>query len=341
MTDATSPDLHAGGGRALHALCRDADGAWRVGDAYAGAPRASFGVRSARHGLHYLVEETDAGRIGAYRHDAGGWTHVASVPTQGAAPCHVALNVAETLLAVAHYASGSVALIRLGPDGLPQGEVQLYAHHGSGPDPQRQEGPHAHWVGFDPAGRWLYQTDLGTDQILAFPVGGDGALGTPQVAWAAPPGSGPRHLLLHPRLGHRAYLASELASTLTVLHRDEGVLGDPLVLSTLPGGWQGESIVAHIGINHACDRLYVSNRGHDSIAVFALDGDGMPTPLQHAPAGGAYPRFFLLRENACVMVVANEQSQTVTMLVIDGDGRLVPTGVSLPVPGVAYIMATD
>jgi len=331
-----------GGGRGVYAVCRDAGGRWTTVDAFDGALNASFSVYSARHGLHYIVDERASGRVGVFRYRDRGWSKLASVATNGAAPCHVALDRRESLLAVANYAGGSVSLMRLDArTGLPAGRVEVSANSGSGPNPQRQEGPHAHWVGFSGDGRWLYQTDLGTDEVLAFAIDEDAELGPPRRAYAAPPGSGPRHLLLHPRLDRVAYLASELASTLTTLDHADGAFGDPRIVSTLPDGWHGENIVAHLGVNRAADRLYVSNRGHDSIAVFALDAAGVPTLLQHVPAGGTFPRFFLLLEDERLMMVANEKSQTVSALAIGDDGRLSTTGVTLPVPGVAYLLRVD
>lgn len=343
MTIASPPVLCAGtyrdgGGTGLRAIRQDGQGTWIVGDAYAGAPNASFSVYSARHDLHYIVDEQTNGAIGVHRHGRDGWQCLAVASTGGAAPCHVALDSSETLLAAANYASGSVSLFRLDErNGLP-GPAQVRANRGSGPNVTRQEAPHAHWVGFDPHGRWLYQTDLGTDEILAFAIGAGGILGEAQRAYAAPPGSGPRHLLLHPHLPDRAYLVSELASTLTVLDRTGGTFAHPRILSTLPDGWRADTIVAHVALNRAGDRLYVSNRGHDGIAVFALDDGGIPTPVQHAAVGGAFPRFFLLLEEQGVMVVANEKAQTVTMLPIAADGRLSPATSTLPIPGVAYIL---
>lgn len=331
-----------GGGAGIVALCRDADATWRLGEPYRGAPNASFSVYSARHALHYIVDEADPGRLGVHRHADQGWERLASIVVEGGAPCHIALDPAETLLAVANYASGSVTLLRLDPQtGLPSGDVQVRANHGSGPNPARQEAPHAHWVGFSPDGRWLYQTDLGTDEILAFPIDRTGTLHAAQRAYAAPPGSGPRHLLLHPVLEHRAYLIGELDNSLSVLDRSDARFTRVSSVSTLPSGWQGETIVAHIAINNAGDRLYVSNRGHDSIAVFALDERGVPTLLQHAATGGASPRHFLLIERARLVVVAHEKAQTVTTLTIDDHGCLAPTGFSVAIPGAAYVLLPD
>lgn len=348
MTEA-HPPLHigigtyrGGGGDGIAALCLGADGSWQHGEPYRAAPNASFSVHAPRLGLQYIVDEAASGSVGVHRVTDRGWEKLASVAVEGAAPCHIALDRSETRLAVANYASGSITLLRLDPrTGLPAGPVQVHANQGSGPNAARQEAPHAHWVGFSPDGHWLYQTDLGTDEILAFPIDAAGTLGAAQRAYRARPGSGPRHLLLHPWLADRAYLIGELDNTLSVLERDGGTFTHRATVSTLPRDWRGDSITAHVAVNRTGDRLYVSNRGHDSIAVFALDAAGHPTLLEHSATGGAYPRFFTLLETARLMVVAHEKSQTVTTLTIGADGRLTATGVSIPITGAASVVVPD
>lgn len=325
-----------GGGRGVYAV---AEG-WTLGAVYPDALNASFGVYSRRFDLHYLTDERDDGAVGVHRHGASGWQNLARVGVGGDTPCHVALDHAETLLAVANYGSGSVSLLRLDDHGLPIAPAQTHANTGRGPNAERQQAPHAHWVGFSPDDRWLFQTDLGTDQVLAYPIE-DGGLGSARVAYAAPPGSGPRHLLLHPHHPRRAFLINELSNTLTLLDRVEDRLTAVRTLSTLPDGWHGDSIVAHIAANRAGDRLYVSNRGHDSIAVFALAADGEPTLIQHAPAGGDYPRHFALVDDERRMVIANEKAQSVSVLDVRDDGTLAPTGLGFAVPGAAYVFDTE
>lgn len=315
-----------------------ADGTWSVGEPYNAAKNASFGVYSARYDLHYLVDEQDDGAIGAYRSTrTDGWQQIARVAVDGAAPCHITLSPSESRLAVANYASGSVSLFTLNDAGIPITPATTYANRGSGPNAERQRSPHAHWVGFSADEQWLYQTDLGTDEILAFAVD----LAEPRTAFRASPGSGPRHVVFHPYLPEVAYLACELANTVTVLASNElasegATLRARHVVSTLPSGHDGLNILAHIAINRAGDRLYVSNRGHDSIAVFALNETGDAVLMQHAGVGGAYPRHFLLLEDERRAIVANEKDESVTILTIDAQGLLASTGVSLAVPGAAF-----
>ncbi len=328
-----------GGGAGLYPLHRNPDG-WTISAPHDAAANASFGTYAPRFGLQYLVDEQD-GALGVHHFDGAGWTRLAHVPTGGQAPCHVALDHSQSWIAVANYASGSVALYRLDTaTGLPIAPPAVHTNTGSGPDADRQQSPHAHWVGFSLDDRRLYATDLGTDQILAFAVDANtGTLGAPTTAFDAPPGSGPRHLLIHARRPRTAYLACELSNALIVLDENDGIFSSRTTLSTLPADWSGHSIVAHIAASATGDRLYVSNRGHDSIAVFALDADGNPTLLQHAPSGGASPRFFLLLEDEHRMIVAHERDHRVTALAILPDGRLAPTDRAITVPGAAFVLA--
>ena len=327
-----------GGGDGLYPVGRDADG-WTVGGPDPAARNASFGAYSPRFDLHYLVDE-HADAIGAFRWTGAQWDCLARVPAGGAAPCHIALDRSQSCIAVANYASGSVALYRLDPtSGLPIGAPVVHEASGSGPNPERQQSPHAHWVGFSLDNRWLYATDLGADVVRAFVFdAGQGTLGAPTTAFVAPPGSGPRHLLLHPQHPRSAYLACELTNALIVMDVEGPVLRARGTVSTLPADATGPSIVAHLAANVAGDRLYVSNRGDDSIAVFGLDADGDPVLLQHVATGGASPRFFHLVEAERMIVVAHERDHRVTQLAILPDGRLALTGTGVTVPGAAYVL---
>jgi len=320
-------------GRGLYPLWEQAGG-WAVGEPYADAANSSFGVFSPRYGQHYLVDEADH-HVGILRCRDGDWEMVARIETNGAEPCHLALDAEESRLAIAHYGSGSVTLLALDPtNGLPVAPERVHRNGGRGPDAERQEAPHAHWVGFRDG--WLYQTDLGTDQVLAFHVDGERTLAEPEIAYAAPAGSGPRFIAFHPTQPI-AYLVSELASTLTTLDIDGPRLLERSSLSTLPPGFSGKSLGGHVGINCAGNRLYATNRGHDSIAVFALAEDGSPALLQHVPSGGASPRFMLLAEEERRLFVANEEGGSVAVFDIAEDGRLEASTLPIAVPGAVFL----
>ncbi len=325
-----------GGGAGLYPLSIEADHLM-TGAADSAACNASFGTYSSRFDLHYLVDEKDDGALGVYRRTTDAWTKLTSVCSGGAAPCHVALDRTQSCIAIANYVGGSTALHRLDSTGLPIAPPDVHLHRGHGPDPERQTSPHAHWVGFGLDNRFLYIADLGADVVRAFAVDVKlGTLGTARIAFVAPPGSGPRHMLFAETHPGTAYLACELSSTLMILDVDGADLRTRAALSTLPAGWQGANIVAHIGTNAAGDRLYVSNRGHDSIAVFALDPNGDATLVQHIASGGESPRFFTMIEGGGRMVVAHERDHRVTILDVRPDGTLAPTDLAVTVPGAAF-----
>ncbi|MDB6133462.1 MAG: 6-phosphogluconolactonase [Verrucomicrobiales bacterium] len=325
------------GGKGIYPLGRE-DGKWVAGDAYRSAPNASFGVWSKRHGLFYLVDER-AGKIGVYRCDQGKWRLLASTSTEGDQPCHLALNPDEWWLAAANYGSGSIALFPLGSDGGLLSEPTIRQNDGSSKVKERQEGPHAHCVVFSPDGHWLYQTDLGTDEILAFGFDNDrGLTGERILAYKAAPGSGPRHLIFHPQKP-LAVLISELASTLTLFEVKPDRLSMLQLISTLPPGATTENLGGHVMINAAGDRLYATNRGHDSIATFAIGDAGQLSFLRDTPSGGASPRFFLLLEEQRLMVVANEEGNIVTFFDVGPDGLLTQSG-GIAIPAPAFIFQT-
>ena len=315
-------------------------GLYPIVDGRVGAPvtrivNASYGVGNGPGGPFYLLREQAEGQVTGY---GPGWKVRGGASTGGADPCHVAIDRASACLAVANYSSGSVAFYRLDRRTGAPGEPQLFQHRGTGPNAERQAGPHAHWVGFSPDRRWLHAVDLGADAIFAYRF--DPAartLAEPVVAWSAPAGAGPRHMVCHPTLP-RAYLACELTPKLFVLDTlPDGRFRDAGEHALLPDGMKEPSYAAHIAIDRAGRTLYVSNRGANTITVFALDAKGEPRPVQHVPTGGNWPRFFLLREGRGEMLVANERSGTVNAFRIGRDGHLTATGRSIAIPGVVFL----
>jgi 6-phosphogluconolactonase len=324
------------GGHGLYPLAVAADGALKVGECAAPARNASFGARSATHAIHYLVDEF-AGRVSAWQWRDGDWRLLASVASGGAEPCYVALDDEQRRLAVANYGSGTLALFTLDAGGLPDGPPAAFQDRGTGPVEGRQEGPHMHCVRFGPDRRSLYAVDLGADHVLRFALDA-GRLDDCQIAYRAPPGSGPRHLLFHPEQPF-ALLASELASTLTLLAVDGGRLEPLATCRTAPGEWNGENTAGHLEWP-ASGRAYVTNRGHDSIALIEVDLDAATlTPAQHVPSGGKSPRHFVLLDSSRQLVVAHEKDGAVASFAIAGDGRLAPSGHRVTVPGACYLFA--
>lgn len=332
MTRALVGTYVAGGGAGLVELARGDGDAWQVGAA-APITNASFVLTSSRYGHHYAVDEV-AGTIGVYS-AAGGWALLAQVPSGGEAPCHLALSADERYLAVANYASGSVALLTLDEKGRPAGH-DVSAHAGSGPDRERQDSPHAHWVGFSAAGE-LIAVDLGADRIVVHAVDARGVLSPPRTLYAAPPGSGPRHLAFHPTLP-LAYLVSELVPELTVLAPGaDGLVAVHRLPLLDPAEASADALGGAIALSADARRLYVTTRGTDRLLSLALDAHGLPTLLARVPSGGASPRSVLPLGGQ--LLVAHEQDGTVAIFDLDEDGSAIGTPQRLSVPGAAFLAA--
>lgn len=301
---------------------------------------ASYGAYSARFDLHYLVDERKMGTVCAWRRAEGIWSRLASAPSQGSGPCFVAINHAETRLAVCNYDSGSLACFKLDPDtGFPLYPLAVHQNSGRGPIRGRQDSPHAHCARFSPDGRWLYQTDLGTDEVLAFPVLEDG-LGQPLVAFRAKAGCGPRHILFNSD-GSTAFLAGELSSEVIVLNVGDGTLEEQQSISTIPASFAGENLVAHLAISKDGKRIYLSNRGHDSIALFDIDDGQRMKLVGHYACGGEAPRHFLLMETQGEIAIANATSGSVSIMPIRSDGTLGDAFAKIPVPGAAFLIPAN
>jgi 6-phosphogluconolactonase len=323
--------LAAGAG--LVPLTLAQDGTLSCGQASVQAENASFSTN--RDGLVYLVDERQEGAVNVLRHEGEGWRRMARVPSGGEEPCYVSLAPDGRRLAVANYASGSAALYVLDEAGLPRLPPAVFRNEGSGPNAERQEGPHAHCVRFANDGTTLYLVDLGADQVLRLPLTEEG-FGEVSVAWTAPAGSGPRHLLFPPERP-LALLLSELAASLTLL--SEGPLGFETrqTLPTAPEAFTGENLGGHLALNADASRVYVSNRGHDSLAVFALAGERLQL-LQHIASGGRHPRHFVLLEDERKLVVAHEKDGCVAAFELAPDGTLSGPTASIQVPGACSVV---
>jgi 6-phosphogluconolactonase len=263
----------------------------------------------------YAVEETDEGGVRAYRIGRdGGLTLLGRRTGLGAAPCH--LSAAGDRLLVANYGAGSVATLPIERDGS-LGEPVLTKNAGSGPVEGRQEGPHLHFV--QPHGGRVYACDLGTDEILVHPFE-RGALGEPDRT-KSHPGGGPRHLAFGKGF---AYANHELDNTVTVFAIDAfGTLTAVQNLSALPEGFAGTSHGAEIALHPSGRWLYASNRGHDSVATFAVAKDGTLSLTEVRPVGVKEPRGFGIDPSGRWMVVAGQNSDALVSFPIDPKtGRL-------------------
>jgi 6-phosphogluconolactonase len=250
-------------------------------------------------------------------------------------PCHLAIDSTGRLLVTANYGDGSISIFPVDADGSLERRSDFHKHSGSGPDPSRQTGPHAHGVTFSPDNKWVLVPDLGTDGIWIYEVGLDQARllpGTPPMVQSAP-GSGPRHAIFSPD-GRHVYAINELDNTVTLYDWLDGKLTIGSSVPTLPAEWSGQNTSAEIVIHPSGHYLYASNRGHNSIAVFRRDlSSGSLQPLNHIMLDGPEPRGFALSPCGNWLVVGNQKANTVSAFrSMDGGANFVRVGEPFPVP---------
>jgi 6-phosphogluconolactonase len=243
-----------------------------------------------------------------------------------------AVDPSGTFLVIANYASGSVAVLAIAPNGSLKDQHQLLALPGEpGPHKLEQASSHPHDVVFDPTGKFVLVPDKGLDRIFVYRF--DAACGQLSPAdpgsVAARPGAGPRHLAFHPKL-QTVWALNELDNTIATYRWDpaRGVLTPLQVITTLPTEFTGYSATAEIAVTPDGRFVYCSNRGHDSVTLYSTNPtSGVLTPICWQPTQGRGPRFIAHDPTGRFLHVANEQGDTVVTFRVDtSSGFLVPTG---------------
>ncbi len=271
---------------------------------------------------------------------AGKLTLINQASGIGGGPCHVNVDKTGQMAALANYGSGSVASFAIKADGSVSEAVSFYQHEGSSIDPNRQKGPHAHSVNFSPDNRFAFACDLGLDKVLIYktePATGKLTPNDPPFA-KTPAGGGPRHLAFHPS-GKFVFVNNEMAMTETVFAYDaeKGALTEIETVSTLPEADRGKKGYSTAeSLAHPNGRVvYVSNRTHDTIAVFACEpATGKLTLLQNVPAEGKIPRNICLDPTGKWLIAAHQDSATAALFKVDQDsGKLTFSGTKVNVPG--------
>lgn len=249
----------------------------------------------------------------------------------GAGPCHLTVDATGKDVLVANYGGGSVACLPINDDGSLRPASSFIQHEGSSVDKQRQQGPHAHSINIDAANRYAIAADLGLDKLLVYrfdPAQGKLTPNDPPSV-ALPAGGGPRHFAFHPDRQH-AYACNEMLSTVSALSYDPklGILKELQTISTLPAGGHPGNSTAEVRVHPSGKFVYVSNRGHDSIAMFAVDAaTGKLTPLGHESTRGKVPRNFNIDPSGKYLLAANQDSANIVVFEIDAEqGTLKPTG---------------
>lgn len=326
------------------------------------APSPSFlAVHPSGHVL-YAVGETPVGTISAFAvHPAEG-LHAGDLPTQGphtvrsaagatlsveetitsggADPCHLLLSPDARALYVANYTSGTVGVVPLTADGAFEADVvasgapaQVFTagdsgSAGPGPDPDRQDGPHAHFAALAPGGRHLLVVDLGTDELRRFVIEPDGTLTADGLAGTLPPGTGPRHLVAGPH--DHLYVTGELDSTVHVLRWESSTATTrpvqvvPACAAVPSDASSGDrNLPSHLVL--VGDQLHVAVRGADVVSTFAVSADGARLEaLGETSTGGDWPRHLVVvAGEATHLVVADQVSSRLAVLDVASSGELV------------------
>ena len=302
-------------------------------------PNPSFLAVHPNHRFLYAVNEVGdyqggkSGSVSAFAIDraSGKLKLLNQVASGGADPCHLTVDKTGKYVLVANYTGGSIAAFPILDDGRLGERSAFVQHSGHGPNPQRQEGPHAHSIDLSPDNRFAIADDLGLDQTLVYKFDsarGSLAANDPPFAKAAP-GAGPRHFTFSPS-GKFGYVVDELSSTVSAFSYDAeaGRLHPLQTISTLPPVFSGENTDAEIEIHPSGKFLYASNRGHDSITEFSIHPiQGTLTLVAITSTKGLVPRQFEIAPGASFLFVGNEKSDEVVQFRIDAKtGQLTPSG---------------
>ncbi len=304
--------------------------------AQAGGP--SF-VALAPDGKHLYACFESTNEVGAYAIDAAtGELRLLNVqPAGGGGPCHLSLDRSGKFALVANYNGGSVAVFPIMSNGTLGPRTGFDQHTGKGPNADRQEGPHAHGIITDPSNRFALCADLGNDTIHLYRFDARAGTLAPHATTKLAPGAGPRHVLFSPN-GKALYCLNELDGTLTTFDWDaeKGALTNPTTVRNLPAGFTAFNKNAELQLHPNGKFLYASARGHDAIAVFAVDAaTSRLTLVQDAPTGAKTPRFFGFDPTGKWILCGNQDSNTVTVFKADAaTGKLTIVGdpVTAPAP---------
>ncbi len=258
------------------------------------------------------------------------------VSSRGAGPCHLSVDKTGNFVLVANYDSGSVVSFPVRDDGSLDPSRGFVEHSGSGPNKERQAGPHAHWIGTSPDNRFALAVDLGLDEVVVYRF--DSVMGrlTPSLPGFAKvnPGAGPRHFAFHPS-GKFSYVVNELDSSVTAFsfQPNNASLSVLQNLSTLPKEYTGSKSAAEIVVHPSGKFLYVSNRGHDSVAIFTIDAaKGTLTSHGQVPTKGKTPRHIAIDPTGTFLFAENQQSNNIVVFRIDpATGSLAAIGQAVEV----------
>ncbi len=281
----------------------------------------------------------------AIQPSSGELTFINRVPSHGGAPCYLSISQNGRYLLIANYAGGNISVIPVNKEGVLGKPTEIVNHLGSSLHPKRQAGPHPHAIILDSANDYAFVPDLGLDKVLQYRFDhANGRLNANQRPWVSTkPGAGPRHMVFHEN-NQSAYVINELDSTINALAYDQsrGELKVYQTISTIPSSYAGKNSAADLHLAPNGKFLYGSNRGHDSIAIFAIDPEtGELTLVKHTPTQGRNPRGFAIDPTGTFLLAANQDSDNILVFRIDQEhGTLTPSGHGLHLPSPVCLKVT-
>ncbi len=258
------------------------------------------------------------------------------LPALGEDPCYLSFDKTGKYLFVANYTSGNVGVFPILPDGKLGEHTSVIQDAGVlGPNKERQEAPHAHWVELSADNHLAYVADLGLDRVLAYAFDATNGKLTPAFSHSAVlgPGTGPRHGVFS-KDEKFLYVLGEVKSTVTAFVADgkDGYRSMQTV-SALPANFSGRNDAAEISLHPSGKWLFTSNRGHDSIAVFAVHPPKGITAIGTTPTGGKEPRHFAIDPTGQFLLAENQNSNSIVVFRIDpGTGALSQVSITEGVP---------
>lgn len=314
---------------------------------FCGIPAPSYLIIHPNQPWLYAVSETSqsadgfGGHVHALAFDLVGEEvafHPLNVqPSGGDWPCHLRIDPSGRWLVVSNYGSGSATVLPIQTNGTLGEACAQVQHSGHGANPERQECAHVHSAIFSPDGQFVILADLGIDALVLYRFD-QGRLDKVSETPSAP-GAGPRHMCFHPN-GRLLYVTNELNGTLCMYDYASGRLTPRDTLATLPQA-SAQNLVADLHLSPAGDRLYVSNRGHNSLVTFAVAPEGNLTHLSITSCGGNWPRNFAIAPDGRHILVANQYSGEIVSLSVRPDSGVVgEVATRYSVPKAACVVCT-
>ncbi len=288
-----------------------------------------------------VIPDKKWGSVSAFSIDPGSGSleHINDQPAFGVEGCYISTDSRGRLAFIANYSTGNVVVFPLKGDGSLGTLSDAQQHTGSGGDPGRQKGPHAHCAYVSPDDKHLYVVDLGIDRVKTYEIDytGEKLIPKPNCDGITKPGTGPRHITFDQK-GKYAYVIEELASTITVFQRDPetGALHPIQDIKTIPDDYTETNYCADIHIDPSGKYLYGSNRGHDSLAIFKIDPEnGTLEKSGYQSVSGKWPRNFLIDPKGEYVFVVNQNSDNLVIFKLDpstGNLEKISDNTTIPKP---------